>query len=142
MRRRHEDEGLPFLEIHVDTPVEDCERRDAKGLYAKARAGEITGFTGVDDPYEAPVAPDLRIGRHGAAGGRRRGARAGAATTTTSCDAAYLVCATQRSGSTLLCEALKATGVAGRPRSSSRRARPRASRPRRSTTSPTSATRT
>jgi bifunctional enzyme CysN/CysC len=51
VRRRHEEEGLSFLEIHVDTPVEECERRDPKGLYAKARAGEITGFTGVDDPY-------------------------------------------------------------------------------------------
>jgi bifunctional enzyme CysN/CysC len=61
VRRRHEDEGLPFLEIHVDTPVQECERRDPKGLYAKARAGEITGFTGVDDPYEAPAAPDLRL---------------------------------------------------------------------------------
>ena len=39
-----------------------CERRDPKGLYAKARAGEITGFTGIDDPYEAPVTPDLVIG--------------------------------------------------------------------------------
>jgi bifunctional enzyme CysN/CysC len=61
VRRRHEDESLPFLEIHVDTPVQECERRDPKGLYAKARAGEITGFTGVDDPYEAPSAPDLRL---------------------------------------------------------------------------------
>ena len=61
VRRRHEAEGLPFLEIHVDTPVEECERRDPKGLYAKARAGEIKGFTGIDDPYEAPVAPELRI---------------------------------------------------------------------------------
>ncbi len=61
VRRRHEDAGLPFLEVHVDTPVAECERRDPKGLYAKARAGEITGFTGVDDPYEAPVAPDVRL---------------------------------------------------------------------------------
>jgi bifunctional enzyme CysN/CysC len=61
VRRRHADEVLPFLEIHVDTPVEECERRDPKGLYAKARAGEITGFTGVDDPYEAPRDPDLRL---------------------------------------------------------------------------------
>jgi bifunctional enzyme CysN/CysC len=61
VRRRHEDEGLAFLEVHVDTPVEECERRDPKGLYAKARAGEITGFTGVDDPYEAPASPDLRL---------------------------------------------------------------------------------
>jgi bifunctional enzyme CysN/CysC len=61
VRRRHEAEGLEFLEVHVDTPVQECERRDPKGLYAKARAGQITGFTGVDDPYEAPVAPDLRL---------------------------------------------------------------------------------
>jgi bifunctional enzyme CysN/CysC len=61
VRRRHEAEGLAFLEVHVDTPVEICEQRDAKGLYAKARAGEISGFTGVDDPYEAPSAPDLRL---------------------------------------------------------------------------------
>ena len=61
VRRRHEAEGLPFLEVHVDTPVEECERRDPKGLYAKARAGEITGFTGIDDPYEAPVGPELLL---------------------------------------------------------------------------------
>ena len=61
VRARHEAEGLAFLEVHVDTPVEECERRDPKGLYAKARAGEITGFTGIDDPYDVPVAPDLRL---------------------------------------------------------------------------------
>src|SRR4029079_7852630 len=59
VRGRHEAEGLAFLEIHVYTPVEECERRDPKGLYAKARAGEITGFTGVDDPYEPPTSPEL-----------------------------------------------------------------------------------
>jgi adenylyl-sulfate kinase len=48
-----------FIEVHVDTPLEVCEQRDPKGLYAKARAGEITGFTGVDDPYEAPTSPEL-----------------------------------------------------------------------------------
>ncbi|HEV2061245.1 MAG TPA: adenylyl-sulfate kinase [Solirubrobacteraceae bacterium] len=53
-RRVHEEAGVPFLEVFVDTPVEECERRDPKGLYARARAGEIKGFTGVDDPYEAP----------------------------------------------------------------------------------------
>jgi bifunctional enzyme CysN/CysC len=52
---------LPFVEVFVDTPIEECERRDPKGLYAKARAGEITGFTGVDDPYEPPRRPDVRI---------------------------------------------------------------------------------
>jgi len=50
-----------FVEIHVSTPIGDCERRDVKGLYAAARRGEITSFTGVDDPYEPPVAPELTI---------------------------------------------------------------------------------
>jgi len=50
-----------FLEIHVATPLEECERRDRKGLYAQARAGRITGFTGIDDPYEVPESPALRI---------------------------------------------------------------------------------
>ena len=45
--------------MFVDTPIELCEQRDPKGLYAKARAGEITGFTGIDDPYEAPLTPEL-----------------------------------------------------------------------------------
>jgi len=51
----------PFVEVHVAAPVEECERRDVKGLYAKARAGEIPGFTGVSDPYEEPLNPELRI---------------------------------------------------------------------------------
>jgi adenylyl-sulfate kinase len=50
-----------FVEIHVATPVEECERRDVKGLYARARAGEIPAFTGVSDPYEEPASPELRI---------------------------------------------------------------------------------
>jgi len=50
-----------FIEIHVATPLAECERRDRKGLYAKARAGQIKGFTGIDDPYEAPMDPELRI---------------------------------------------------------------------------------
>jgi bifunctional enzyme CysN/CysC len=58
-REAHEAAGLEFVEIFVDTPIEECERRDPKGLYAKARAGEIEGMTGVDDPYEAPASPDL-----------------------------------------------------------------------------------
>ena len=58
-RALHAADGIPFVEVFVDTPIEECERRDPKGLYAKARAGEITGFTGVDDPYEAPTAPEL-----------------------------------------------------------------------------------
>jgi adenylyl-sulfate kinase len=51
----------PFVEVHVKASVEACAKRDVKGLYAKAFAGEITGFTGVDDPYEAPAAPELVI---------------------------------------------------------------------------------
>jgi adenylylsulfate kinase len=48
-----------FVEVFVDAPIEICEQRDPKGLYKKARAGEIKGFTGIDDPYEEPVAPEL-----------------------------------------------------------------------------------
>ena len=48
-----------FIEVFVDTPIEVCESRDPKGLYKKARAGEIKGFTGIDDPYEAPLSPEL-----------------------------------------------------------------------------------
>ncbi len=58
-RRIHADAGLPFVEVFVDTPIAVCEDRDVKGLYARARAGELTGFTGVDDPYEAPTDADL-----------------------------------------------------------------------------------
>ena len=50
-----------FVEIFVDTPIEVCEQRDVKGLYARARRGQITGFTGVDDPYETPVEPELTL---------------------------------------------------------------------------------
>ena len=50
-----------FLEIFIDTPIEICEQRDPKGLYKKARAGEIKGFTGIDDPYEPPLQPELRV---------------------------------------------------------------------------------
>ncbi|NIR36483.1 MAG: adenylyl-sulfate kinase [Actinobacteria bacterium] len=60
-RALHEAAGLSFLEVFVDTPLELCEQRDPKGLYAKARAGELRGFTGIDDPYEPPVAPELRL---------------------------------------------------------------------------------
>jgi len=60
-RDLHGSSTLPFLEIFVDTPIEICEARDPKGMYAKARAGEITHFTGVDDPYELPRAPHLRL---------------------------------------------------------------------------------
>ncbi len=50
-----------FLEIYINAPLEVCEHRDVKGLYKKARAGEIKGFTGIDQPYEAPEAPELEI---------------------------------------------------------------------------------
>ncbi len=58
-RALHDAAGLDFVEVFVDTPIEVCEQRDPKGLYKKARAGELTGFTGIDDPYEAPLAPEL-----------------------------------------------------------------------------------
>ncbi|MFL5864825.1 MAG: adenylyl-sulfate kinase [Solirubrobacteraceae bacterium] len=60
-RQLHEAAELPFIEVHVDTNVDECARRDPKGLYAKARAGEIKGFTGVDAPYEPPEQPELHI---------------------------------------------------------------------------------
>jgi bifunctional enzyme CysN/CysC len=60
-RAVHAAAGLPFFEVYVRTPIDVCEQRDPKGLYARARAGELAGFTGVDDPYEEPVAPDLLI---------------------------------------------------------------------------------
>jgi adenylylsulfate kinase len=58
-RQIHKDSGLPFFEVFVDTPVAICEQRDPKGLYQKARRGELKGFTGVDDPYEPPLQPEL-----------------------------------------------------------------------------------
>jgi bifunctional enzyme CysN/CysC len=61
VRTAHSEGSLPFLEIFVDTPLEICEARDPKGMYAKARAGEIKQFTGIDDPYEPPEAPHLRL---------------------------------------------------------------------------------
>lgn len=63
VRAAHNEAGIPFGEVHVATPIEVCEKRDPKGLYAKARAGEITGFTGVDDPYESPLDPEEIVGR-------------------------------------------------------------------------------
>jgi adenylyl-sulfate kinase len=60
-RALHAAAGLTFVEVFVDAPVDVCEARDPKGLYAKARAGEITGFTGVDDPYEPPTEPEIVI---------------------------------------------------------------------------------
>lgn len=63
VRAQVESRGRPgdFVEVFVDTPLEVCESRDPKGLYQKARAGEIRQFTGIDDPYEAPLSPDLRL---------------------------------------------------------------------------------
>jgi adenylylsulfate kinase-like enzyme len=60
-REVHERDGLPFLEVFVDTPLAECERRDPKGLYAKARAGQIPDFTGVSTPYEPPGDAELTI---------------------------------------------------------------------------------
>jgi adenylylsulfate kinase len=57
-RRIHHDAGLKFAEIFIDTPIDLCEERDPKCLYAKARRGELKGFTGVDDPYEPPLNPE------------------------------------------------------------------------------------
>jgi bifunctional enzyme CysN/CysC len=60
-RALHDAAGLAFVEVHVDTTADECARRDPKGLYARARAGEIKGFTGVDAPYEAPAEPELHV---------------------------------------------------------------------------------
>jgi len=60
-RETHERDGLRFIEVFVNTPIEVCEERDPKGLYARAKAGQLPGFTGVDDPYEPPVAPDVEL---------------------------------------------------------------------------------
>ena len=50
-----------FVEVFMNTPLDECERRDSKGMYAKARRGEIKGFTGIDDPYEEPLQPELEL---------------------------------------------------------------------------------
>jgi adenylyl-sulfate kinase len=60
-RAAHDRRGLPFLEVWVATSLEECERRDPKGLYARARAGELKHLTGVDDPYEPPESPDVVV---------------------------------------------------------------------------------
>ncbi|MEU7168634.1 adenylyl-sulfate kinase [Streptomyces morookaense] len=64
VRKRHQAHGTGYVEVHVATPVEVCSVRDVKGLYARQAAGELSGLTGVDDPYEAPADPDLRIETH------------------------------------------------------------------------------
>jgi bifunctional enzyme CysN/CysC len=61
VREAHRTADLTFVEVFVDTPLDVCEQRDPKGLYAKARAGQITGMTGIDDPYEAPEHAELRV---------------------------------------------------------------------------------
>lgn len=61
VRALHDAGKMPFIEIHVATPISTCEQRDPKGLYKKARAGELKNFTGIDDPYEAPAKPELTI---------------------------------------------------------------------------------
>lgn len=58
-RSLHGEANLPFVEVFVDTPLEVCEARDPKGLYRRARRGEITGMTGIDDPYEPPEDPEV-----------------------------------------------------------------------------------
>ncbi len=58
-RKLHDDAGVPFLEVYVEVPLAVAEKRDPKGLYKKARAGQIKGFTGIDDPYEPPEGPEL-----------------------------------------------------------------------------------
>src|SRR6266542_1738672 len=59
VRELHKAGGLPFIEVFVNTPIATCEQRDPKGLYKKARAGELKNFTGIDDPYEEPLKPEL-----------------------------------------------------------------------------------
>jgi adenylylsulfate kinase len=61
VRALHEAAGLPFVEVFVSTPIAVCEARDPKGLYKKARAGELKNFTGIDDPYEPPAKPELTV---------------------------------------------------------------------------------
>lgn len=64
VRELHAAAGMDFIEVFMDVPLAEAERRDPKGLYQKARAGEIKNFTGIDDPYEAPTAPDLVLPSH------------------------------------------------------------------------------
>ena len=61
VRALHEAAGMDFIEVYVDCSLESAEARDPKGLYKKARAGEIKNFTGIDDPYEAPDAPEIHL---------------------------------------------------------------------------------
>lgn len=61
VRALHDEAGVDFIEVFVDCALEEAERRDPKGLYKKARAGEIKNFTGIDDPYEAPASPEITL---------------------------------------------------------------------------------
>jgi adenylyl-sulfate kinase len=61
VRALHEHDGLLFMEVFVNTPLEECARRDPKGLYARARNGDLSGLTGVDAPYEPPRAPEVEL---------------------------------------------------------------------------------
>src|SRR5215468_67269 len=61
VRALHVEGKLPFIEVFVNTPIVTCEQRDPKGLYKKARAGQLKNFTGIDDPYEEPLKPELTI---------------------------------------------------------------------------------
>jgi adenylyl-sulfate kinase len=61
VRELHERDRLAFVEVFVNTPAEECARRDPKGLYARAHSGELTGLTGVDAPYEPPLTPELEL---------------------------------------------------------------------------------
>jgi adenylylsulfate kinase len=61
VRALHEADKMDFIEVHVDCALAEAEKRDPKGLYKKARAGEIKGFTGIDDPYEAPAKPEVHL---------------------------------------------------------------------------------
>ncbi len=64
VRKLHEDAKIPFIEVFVNTPLDVSEQRDPKGLYKKARAGQIKGFTGIDDPYEEPTNPEILLPTH------------------------------------------------------------------------------
>ena len=64
VRALHDESGMDFVEVYVNVPLEVAEERDPKGLYKKARAGEIKNFTGIDDPYEAPAMPELVLPSH------------------------------------------------------------------------------
>jgi adenylylsulfate kinase len=64
VRQLHAAADLPFIEVYVECPLEEAEKRDPKGLYKKARAGQIKGFTGIDDPYEAPTNAELVLPTH------------------------------------------------------------------------------